>query len=137
MKLSDVLGGFAIGAVAFYVTSLGSSFWVTNRNANDYLWAAILTFAGFVGAPLYAAVRHYSGLVASGVMLVLIFIGYLAGGPAYFTINPVPQDLTSLLFHGGRSPLVLGLAFAVGTFSLYCVLTGRSQRPRPSIPPGQ
>jgi len=68
-------------------------------------------------------------------MILLIVWGFAGGSAVYFGIAPIPQDFVSLFFHGGRSPLVLGLAISMGVVGLLRALAHRKGLSRTSTTP--
>ena len=89
--------GVPLGLAAFYGLSLASAFWVGISSPDDYLLsllisAAVCSLLGFV-----VAWRAGSAVVASGLMLVLAVVGFVAGSDAYLWVPPYPADLLPLL----------------------------------------
>lgn len=126
MQRAYVIIGIPLGVVLFYVLSLSSAFWTAIRFPTDYAWAIVLCVVGY-GAPWLVALRRPAiAVCASVTMIVLIVWGVIGGSDVYFGIAPIPQDFLSLFFHGGRSPLVLGLATSMGVVGLLGVLAHRT-----------
>ena len=108
MRSVDVAVGLPLGLGGFYVLSRASAFWTSRAQPLDVLWSTLLTAVacGALGAVL--AWRAAAAGIGSLLMLVLVIVGALAGSDIYTWALPYPMDFTVLLFHGSRSPLVLG-----------------------------
>jgi len=119
MKALDIGVGILAGAAGYYGLSLASAFWVGQTGQGDHLWSMVLGVAACVGLGIATGWCVGASLVASVLMLILVAIGHVTGSTAYEWAAPFPADFVTLLFHGARSPLVVGPAALVGAAGVW------------------
>ena len=115
MRTIDIGIGIPLGLIAFWGLSLASAFWVGPSSSLDYLWSALLSAAVCCVLGAVVSTRAMGAIVAAGVMLILVVIGLVAGSDSYLVIRPLPFDIRSLVFHGSRTPVVIGPLLLVAT----------------------
>jgi hypothetical protein len=121
----DVGVGVVTGVVGFYGLTLASAFWVALLQPIDQLWAVTLSGAVCLGLGIVTAWRPRAAVVAAAVMTILVVTGFAAGSEDYQWRAPFPTDLIPLLFHGGRSPLVIGPTLLIGAAAVWRLTTDR------------
>ncbi|MGZ0711992.1 hypothetical protein ACWPKO_27005 (plasmid) [Coraliomargarita sp. W4R53] len=74
---------------------------------------------------LSVALRAQLTAIAAAVMVVLAVVGFALGSVMYDWAAPFPADIRTLLLHGARSPLVIGVTVLVATASLTRIISAR------------
>lgn len=124
----DLAIGIPLGLSAFYGLSLASAFWVARITDTDYVWGILIGAAvcGLLGATI--AWRAAYAVAASVTMFVLVLLGTATGSQLYLWVPPFANDVVPLLWHGSRSPVVIGPLVLVGTSAIIRVVSEARRR---------
>ncbi|WP_146071555.1 hypothetical protein [Cryobacterium sp. Y50] len=98
--------------MAYYSLSLASALWIAQLRPNDYAWASLISVVIAIGLGVVIAQRAGMAIVIASVMLLVVVVGFIADSDNDRWAAPLPLDISSLFFHGARTPLVI-LAFAL------------------------
>jgi hypothetical protein len=133
-RLETILG-VALGLAGFYGTSVASAFWISRPTESVYVWALLLSSLLCLGFGILVTWRVTVCFVAGLVLIALAIISFGFGGDSYIWVAPFPLDVPSIFFHGGRSPLVIGVSVLVGTAGIArAIMSKRRENPTAASP---